>query len=239
MKPGAGTIFAVYFLLPPPMRMWNCGSVPANGDLRWNCGRVNRSFTVSDFYPPPATKRDASGSPATKNARIPFLLEGTTIHLNYTSSELATGSELILMRFDAPAAGIWKIRVYHTLSIQGEYHMWLPVHGFISDETFFLRPDPDTTITDPGNTAAIITTAAYSHQTGGIYLHSSRGFTRTRTIKPDLAAPGVRLPLPDYQEVTGTSFAAAMTAGAAAILLSCLPIRHQPRGSTPRLPRHF
>ena len=82
-----------------------------------------------------------------------------------------------------------KIRVYHTLSIQGEYHMWLPVHGFISDETFFLRPDPDTTITDPGNTAAIITTAAYSHQTGGIYLHSSRGFTRTRTIKPDLAAP--------------------------------------------------
>ena len=128
--------------------------------------------------------------------RIPFLLEGTTIHLNYTSSELATGSELILMRFDAPAAGIWKIRVYHTLSIQGEYHMWLPVHGFISDETFFLRPDPDTTITDPGNTAAIITTAAYSHQTGGIYLHSSRGFTRTRTIKPDLAAPGVRLPLP-------------------------------------------
>ena len=34
--------------------------------------------------------------------QIPFLLEGTTIHLNYTSSELATGSELILMRFDAP-----------------------------------------------------------------------------------------------------------------------------------------
>ena len=68
--------------------------------------------------------------------------------------------------------------------------------------------------------AAIITTDAYSHQTGGIYLHSSRGFTRTRTIKPDLAAPGVRLPLPEYQEVTGTSYAAAMTAGAAAIMLS-------------------
>lgn len=143
------------------------------------------------------------------------------------------------MRFDAPAAGIWKIRVYHTLSIQGEYHMWLPVHGFISDETFFLRPDPDTTITDPGNTAAIITTAAYSHQTGGIYLHSSRGFTRTRTIKPDLAAPGVRLPLPDYQEVTGTSFAAAMTPEPPRSCSPGLPIRHQPRGSTPRLPRHF
>ena len=41
---------------------------------------------------------------------------------------------------------------------------------------------------------------------------------------PELSSPTlpprVRLPLPDYQEVTGTSFAAAMTAGAAAILLS-------------------
>lgn len=152
--------------------------------------------------------------------RVSFLLEKTIIYLNYTSSELATGSELILMRFKAPAAGIWKIRVYHTLSIQGEYHMWLPVHGFISDETFFLRPDPDTTITDPGNASGIITTAAYNHAGGGIYLHSSRGFTRTGNIKPDLAAPGVHLPLPDEQDVSGTSFAAALTAGAAATLLS-------------------
>ncbi len=85
---------------------------------------------------------------------------------------------------------------------------------------FFLRPDPDTTITDPGNTAAIITTAAYSHQTGGIYLHSSRGFTRTRTIARPCRPPASGSRFPDYQEVTGTSFAAAMTAGAAAILLS-------------------
>ena len=114
MKPGAGTIFAVYFLLPPPMRMWNCGSVPANGDLRWNCGRVNRSFTVSDFYPLLGDETGRIRLSGDEERRIPFLLEGTTIHLNYTSSELATGSELILMRFDAPAAGIWKIRVYHT-----------------------------------------------------------------------------------------------------------------------------
>ena len=217
MKPGAGT--SVF----PASTSYE--------DVELRVGSGERGFTLElwareselysvGFLSPSGDETGRIRLSGDEERRIPFLLEGTTIHLNYTSSELATGSELILMRFDAPAAGIWKIRVYHTLSIQGEYHMWLPVHGFISDETFFLRPDPDTIITDPGNTAAIITTAAYSHQTGGIYLHSSRGFTRTGAIKPDLAAPGVRLPLPDYQEVTGTSFAAAMTAGAAAILLS-------------------
>lgn len=96
-----------------------------------------------------------------------------------------------------PRRGIWKIRVYHTLSIQGEYHMWLPVHGFISDETFFLRPDPDTTITDPGNTAAIITTAAYSHQTGGIYLLPAAVLPAPELSNPTLPPPasGSRFPI--------------------------------------------
>ena len=128
-----------------------------------------------------------SGDP---ERRLSFLLEPTEITLTYAASEAATGSELILMRFYLPSPGIWKIRVFHTLSIQGEYHMWLPVRGFISDRTFFLRPDPDATITDPGNAAALITAAAYNPETGGICLHSSRGFTRTGAIKPDLAAPG-------------------------------------------------
>ena len=61
--------FAVYFLLPPPMRMWNCGSVPANGDLRWNCGRVNRSFTVSDFYAPSGRRNGTH--PALRRRRTP------------------------------------------------------------------------------------------------------------------------------------------------------------------------
>lgn len=151
---------------------------------------------------------------------LTFLLEETVIELTYSSSEAATGSELIMMRFRSPAAGIWKIRVYHSLSIHGEYHIWLPVHDFISEETFFLRPDPDTIITDPGNAAALITTAAYNHRNEGIYIHSSRGFSRTGAIKPDFAAPGVDIPVASGQTATGTSLAASHAAGAAAILLS-------------------
>lgn len=39
--------------------------------------------------------------------------------------------------------------------------MWLPMHGFVSEETIFLRPDPDTTITDPGNGLMPATVSTY------------------------------------------------------------------------------
>ena len=62
------------------------------------------------------------------------------------------------MRFERPSPGIWTIRVYNTQFLTGEYHMWLPVQGFISDETVFLKPDPSNTITVPGNSRLPITT---------------------------------------------------------------------------------
>lgn len=152
--------------------------------------------------------------------RITFLLEDTVIYLTYTGSETTTGSQLIFMRFQAPASGIWRIRVYNALFINGQYHIWLPARGFISDSTFFLRSNPDTTIMDPGNSPALITAAAYNHRNNSIYIHSSRGYTRIGAIKPDLAAPGVNVAGPGGQTATGTSVAAAHVAGAAANLLA-------------------
>lgn len=152
--------------------------------------------------------------------RITFLLEDTVIYLSYSGAESATGSQLIMMRFQNPTPGIWKIRVHNALFIQGEYHIWLPASGLISENTFFLRPNPDTTITDPGNAALVITTAAYNHRNNSLYIHSSRGYTRLGMIKPDLAAPGVDIVIPGNQSDTGTSIAAAHMAGAAANLLS-------------------
>ena len=149
-----------------------------------------------------------------------FLLDETVIQVTYSRAESPTGSELIFMRFETPAAGIWRIRVFNSLPVQSSYHIWLPVDGFISENTYFLRPNPDTTITDPGNTASIITAAAYNHRNGSIYHHSSRGYSRTGFIKPDLAAPGVEIEGPENQTLTGTSAAAAHIAGASAILLS-------------------
>lgn len=172
------------------------------------------------FLSPTGERIDRIPNVGREEKKLTFLLEPTVIYLNYRVAESGTGSQLIMMRFQAPAPGIWKIRVYNSLFINGEYHMWLPIRGFISDETYFLRPSPDTTVTEPGNAALPITIGAYNHRNNSIYLHSSRGYTRLGIVKPDMAAPGVDLSAPGLAASSGTSIAASLTAGAAANLLS-------------------
>lgn len=172
------------------------------------------------FLSPTGERIDRIPNTRREERQLTFLLEPTVIYLNYRVAESATGSQLIMMRFQAPTPGIWRIRVYNSLYINGEYHMWLPIRGFISDDTYFLRSNPDTTITEPGNAALPITISAYNHRNNSMYLHSSRGYTRLGIVKPDMAAPGVDIGAPGLPGSSGTSIAAALTAGASANLLS-------------------
>lgn len=126
-----------------------------------------------------------------RESRVTFLLEKTVITVNYLPAEAGSGRQLIFFRFQDPAPGVWRIRVYNTLYLNGQYHLWLPVDGFSLPDTVFLEPDPDNTITAPGNAALPLTIGAYNHRDGSIYIHSSRGFALNGQIKPDLAAPGV------------------------------------------------
>lgn len=152
-----------------------------------------------------------------RNETINFLFEGTKIFINYEILESSTGDELIFIRFESPAAGIWRIRVYNDNSLPGDFHMWLPMEGFISPNTFFLRPDPDVTICGPGNARDVITTAGYNYRNNGIYINSGRGYTRLGMIKPVIAAPAVDIagPVPGggFGTRSGTSIGAAHTAG--------------------------
>lgn len=165
--------------------------------------------------------------------RVTFSLEETVITVNYRLSPSETEGQLIFMRFEAPTAGIWRIRVFNSLFINGIYNIWLPIHGFIQDDTIFLRADPNITIVDPGNAALPVTVSAYNHINDSLYIHSSRGYTRINLIKPDIAAPGVDVYGPGlsvsgtdgetrYPMVrkTGSSVSAAHVAGAVANLLS-------------------
>lgn len=167
----------------------------------------------------------------TTSTTISFVMEATQISIGYQIAENASGGENISLRFKNPTPGIWRVRVYNSLYITGVFHIWLPIRGFISDETYFLNSNPNTSIVEPGNVPNVITVGAYDHQSNGLYIHSSRGFSRDNYIKPELVAPGVSvygpgLP-PDTPNLifpmirrTGTSVAAAHVAGAAANLLT-------------------
>ncbi|WP_330626141.1 S8 family peptidase [Vallitalea guaymasensis] len=163
--------------------------------------------------------------PATlaKKEEIKFLLERTTIYIEYQLSEGRTGDEVIFVRMEDPTEGIWTITVYGDLIVNGRIDVWLPRKDWVREETQFLLPDPFTTITDPSSSIGLLSVGAYNHRSGSLYLSSGRGLTRDDVLKPDLVAPGVGVvgPMPDdtYGPMTGTSISAAITGGAAALLL--------------------
>lgn len=154
---------------------------------------------------------------------VEFLLEKSKIDISYSLVEAGGGVELIFMRFIDPTPGVWIIRVYGNNILEGDYNIWLPIKQFIDKETYFLKPNPDITLTVPSTTQATITVAAYDNMTNALFTYSSRGFTRTNEIKPDITAPGVNVYGPginnNYVRKSGTSVAAALVAGNCAQLM--------------------
>ena len=154
---------------------------------------------------------------------VEFLLEKSKIDISYSLVEAGGGVELIFMRFIDPTPGVWIIRVYGNNILEGDYNIWLPIKQCIDKETYFLKPNPDITLTVPSTTQATITVAAYDNMTNALFTDSSRGFTRTNEIKPDITAPGVNVYGPginnNYVRKSGTSVAAALVAGNCAQLM--------------------
>lgn len=181
-------------------------------------------YTVGFISPTGEVAREIS-VPLRGENTVSFLLEQTQITIYTQIADASAGSQFIFMRFENPMSGIWRILIRNSLDIRETFHIWLPVRGFISDETYFLRPDPDTIITDPGNARYPITVTAYDHTKNSIYIHASRGYSLSGRIKPDLAAPGVNILGASVSgrrltRMSGTSVSAAHLAGAAAILLN-------------------
>ena len=182
------------------------------------------AYTVGFISPTGEVAREIS-VPLRGENTVSFLLEQTQITVYTQIADVSSGSQFIFMRFENPMSGIWRILIRNSLDIRETFHIWLPVRGFISEETYFLRPDPDTIITDPGNARYPITVTAYDHTKNSIYIHASRGYSLSGRIKPDLAAPGVNILGASVSgrrltRMSGTSVSAAHLAGAAAILLN-------------------
>lgn len=158
---------------------------------------------------------------------ISFVFEPTTIYVSYERVESVSGATLIRIRMVNPVSGIWKIRIYQEETYLGRFDLWMPISDFIQGDAQFLKPEPNTTITEPGNANQCMTVTAYSMETNGIYLESSRGFTRDGHVKPDFVAPGVNIRGPVrgglYMAKSGSSVAAALAAGLAILLMEHNP----------------
>lgn len=153
-------------------------------------------------------------------ATYQFVFEGTTVSVDYRIEAIITGNLLIYLRFENPRKGIWKVRVYPENAESGLYNMWLPLQQFTEGDVFFLRSNPDVTLTIPSSASQVISVGAYNSVNGSLYADSSRGYSAAGVIKPAFVAPGVNVYGPDrrgnYIRQTGTSVAAAITAGAVA-----------------------
>jgi len=154
---------------------------------------------------------------------ISFIFEETIIYIDYQIVESETGDQLILLRFFNTAAGIWRFKVYGQGDLVGGFNMWLPMGDMITEDTYFIEPDIYTTVLSPGAAMIPITVTAYNAVTGTLFVHASRGYSRSNNIKPDLAAPGVNYIAPnlngEYVTFTGTGVATAHMAGIVALVL--------------------
>ena len=159
----------------------------------------------------------------TENRYLTFIFEQATIFVDYQMVEPQSGDQLILVRFRNLTAGIWRFKVYSRGKISSGFHIWLPMSGFISDNTYFITSNPYTTVLSLGNASIPITVTSYNPIDDSLYINASKGYTRLEAIKPDIAAPGVDIISPTidqgFASISGTSPSAAHTAGATALLL--------------------
>ena len=101
--------------------------------------------------------------------------------------------------------------------------MWLPMTRMLAAPVYFLKSNPDVTLTNPSNGEQITSVGGYNGENGAFFLESGRGFDAVGNIKPDFIAPCVEVPCAGarnrYTTLTGTSASAAITAGACAQVL--------------------
>lgn len=147
----------------------------------------------------------------------------STVYVAYQLIETFSGDELIFVRLTNPTPGLWRFIIYAEGNNPKVFNMWMPLRQFLRPETYFLRADPNNTITIPGNSELVMTMTAYNHLNGSIYAQASRGYYSRIQMKPDLTAPGVNIMGPglrnNFVTMSGTSVAAAHSAGIMALFL--------------------
>ena len=173
-------------------------------------------FTVSVISP--GGQSNPAGIPVTpQSGAYEFLLEGTKVTIDYRLTGRSTRDLLVFIRMENVVKGIWTVRFYPVKTINGVFHLWLPMNGMLEGNVTFIVSDPQTTITMPSDAKSVITAGGYNSVNDSIYIESGRGFDSDGFYKPDFVAPAVDISGIDtrgnYILSSGTSAAAAITAG--------------------------
>ena len=163
-----------------------------------------------------------------------FVFERTEVMVNYSVFAERLDAELIFIRIERPTEGIWKLIIEPAVETEGQFHVWLPVKAFLKGDVFFLESNADFTITEPGSALSGMTVGFYDGNNNSIALQSGRGYTRSMRIKPDFVAPGVNVKglaaRGLFVERSGSSMAAGITAGAAALIMEWVVYRLGQKG---------
>ena len=156
------------------------------------------------------------------NLSTRLVLEQAGVSISYYFPVEGSGSQLSIVKLYNATPGIWTIIVRGDIVLNGTYHAWLPITGFVSPTVEFLTPSPYTTVVVPATAFGIITCGAYNSVTDSLYIRSSWGPSRLPLLAMDLVAPGVDVGgiFPTGPgNMSGTSVSNAITAGACALLL--------------------
>ncbi|HHX63129.1 MAG TPA: S8 family peptidase [Epulopiscium sp.] len=151
----------------------------------------------------------------------------TNVFINFSEPSNINPDQQILVYMESQDgsidAGIWTLTIYGVSIVDGRYNIWGATKEVTGDQTIFLQPSSDITLTIPSTGNAIISVAAFNPFSNQITASSGRGFTRDGRVKPGLAAPGAQVITTDnqggYSPATGTSIASAFVTGGAALLM--------------------
>ena len=166
--------------------------------------------------------------PEIYNRAQKYETDGTNVYVFYGTPKPYTQYQEIYFELipvsNYVKSGIWTIRLTPENIVTGRYDMWLPAGGIINENTSFLRPDPDITLTVPSTSSKVISVGAYNSSNDVMASFSGRGFTReTNQVKPDIVAPGVNISSASntggLSVRTGTSMATPFVCGSAALMM--------------------
>ena len=155
-------------------------------------------------------------------------IDGTQVTIfNRQPTHYSEGQEVYFMfqGIDGPIPqGIWHLVVNGTQVVDGRFDIWLPTVEDVANDTTFLRPNLDVTLTLPSTAKNVISVGGYNATVETSVDFSGRGYTRANIyVKPDLVAPAVGITTTKagggYDSFSGTSIAAPFVTGSAALMM--------------------